>query len=301
MMDLDMLDHTAVCHKEIATIYAKMNNSIAEREHWLKAADLYYRAYKRQKSNCITVDTHLLIEMESCYLQALKNCGKSGCTHLYSILLELALHLMEFENAELALEYLQKAARFLQNEIYQQKIILDNMCLCVRQVENFDEALYDTTLLFTNLSKTETFMSPIRERLLEVELKLLLLHLQQFLVDGQERPKSLLALYSAQQVSKPSVMVRDEFTQASSFVSAFKQRDILKLHSIFYKDLYSKMDSFSQKLAKELINKLSPPGPTQPELQEIIDDKELDELEKRKRMFEFYQSSIKRQTNFETL
>lgn len=54
------------------------------------------------------MDTHLLIEMESCYLQALENCGKNGCTHLYAILLEMALHLMEFENFALAFEYLQK-------------------------------------------------------------------------------------------------------------------------------------------------------------------------------------------------
>jgi hypothetical protein len=54
MLDLEMLDQAAVCHQEMAKIYTKINNSIAEREHWLKAADLYFKAYERQKNNGIT-------------------------------------------------------------------------------------------------------------------------------------------------------------------------------------------------------------------------------------------------------
>jgi tetratricopeptide (TPR) repeat protein len=54
MLDLEMFDHAAICHKEMADIYLKLNNFIAERENWLKAADLYAKAYKIQKNRSIT-------------------------------------------------------------------------------------------------------------------------------------------------------------------------------------------------------------------------------------------------------
>lgn len=54
MLDLEMFDHAAICHKEIADIYSILNNSIVERENWLKAADLYAKAYKGHKERCIT-------------------------------------------------------------------------------------------------------------------------------------------------------------------------------------------------------------------------------------------------------
>lgn len=54
MLDLEMFGHAAICHKEMANINLKTNSSIAERENCLKAADLYAKAYTRQKSLCIS-------------------------------------------------------------------------------------------------------------------------------------------------------------------------------------------------------------------------------------------------------
>lgn len=54
MLDLDMFDQAAVCYQEMAKIHLKTSNSIAERESWLKAADLYSEAYRQQKNNSIT-------------------------------------------------------------------------------------------------------------------------------------------------------------------------------------------------------------------------------------------------------
>jgi hypothetical protein len=61
MLDLEMLEHAAICHSEMASIYEKMgNNSIGERESWLKAADLYSKAYQRQKGSCETGNLYTL-------------------------------------------------------------------------------------------------------------------------------------------------------------------------------------------------------------------------------------------------
>lgn len=115
----------------------------------------------------------MLLEMESCYLKALNNCKNNNCNRLSgAIMMEMAFHLMEFEDFPLAFEYFQKgtfytsysqlsilnnlASSVLHDDVYQQKIILDSMCQCVRRLNNFDEALYDTTLIYTNLTKTET-------------------------------------------------------------------------------------------------------------------------------------------------
>jgi hypothetical protein len=101
-------------------------------------------------------------------------------------------------------------------------------------------------------------------------------------------------------IAKPSVLVRDEFASVSAFVAAFKERDMLKVQSIFYKDLYQRMDAYSQKLAKQLINRISSPNQTHPELQQILDDKEIDEQERRKELLFLIQMfifEIFRQTN----
>lgn len=55
MLDQEMFEHAAVCHQEMAKIYKKMKNPIAERENWLKsAADLYASAYKQRKRLSVT-------------------------------------------------------------------------------------------------------------------------------------------------------------------------------------------------------------------------------------------------------
>lgn len=54
------------------------------------------------------------------------------------------------------------------------------------------------------------------------------------------------------------------------------------------------MDIFSRQLTRELIGKISQPSKIdQPELNEILKDKTIDELERRKLMFEFFASSKK--------
>lgn len=97
-------------------------------------------------------------------------------------------------------------------------------------------------------------------------------------------------------------MVREEFLSARNFITAFKQRDLLKLHSIFHKELYCRMDMFSRQLAQELITKISSHIPTtiQSEFKEILEDQTIDETERRKRMFEWYQISSRKEL-FETL
>lgn len=112
----------------------------------------------------------------------------------------------------------------------------------------------------------------------------------------------MLSLYSTSQPNRPSVLVKDEFQATSAFVEAFKKRDLLKIHSIFHKDLYRRMDIFGRQLTNDLINKISPSTKSnQTELQEIIDDKSIDELERRTRMFEWFASTRKNKTTFETL
>jgi hypothetical protein len=90
-------------------------------------------------------------------------------------------------------------------------------------------------------------------------------------------------------------MTRDEFQVTSSFIEAFKKRDIWKVNSIFQKELYTRMDTFSRQLTQELIQKISQSSQTdQPEFNEILKDKSIDELERRKQMFEFFASTKKK-------
>ncbi|KAI6205787.1 Transcription initiation factor TFIID subunit 5 [Aphelenchoides besseyi] len=238
-----MHEHAAVCHKESAQIYKEMGNRQQERDQWLKAAGLFASAYTLQQQNQMSVESYLLQEMESAYLHAIQICVRDNATYRAGfITLELAAKLMDFTNYSLAFEYLQKAHRFLQNEIYQQKLIMDKMCICTTLVKNFDEAL----------------MSPVREKMVEIELKLMVLHLKQFFSDKQERPKSWLHTYSTELPNRPSLMVREEFTPTREFIRACKDLDMIRVHSIFHRDLRPRMDEFGQKLTEELIFSIRP-------------------------------------------
>ncbi|KAI6227007.1 hypothetical protein M3Y95_00681400 [Aphelenchoides besseyi] len=294
MLDQEMHEHAAVCHKESAQIYKEMGNRQQERDQWLKAAGLFASAYTLQQQNQMSVESYLLQEMESAYLHAIQICVRDNATYRAGfITLELAAKLMDFTNYSLAFEYLQKAHRFLQNEIYQQKLIMDKMCICTTLVKNFDEALYDTTIVFTNYTKGEAFMSPVREKMVEIELKLMVLHLKQFFSDKQERPKSWLHTYSTELPNRPSLMVREEFTPTREFIRACKDLDMIRVHSIFHRDLRPRMDEFGQKLTEELIFSIRPAtSVTNSEIRSIRDDESISELEKRKLMFEWYNTRM---------
>ncbi|KAI6210595.1 Mediator complex subunit 22 [Aphelenchoides besseyi] len=233
MLDQEMHEHAAICHKESAQIYKEMGNRQQERDQWLKAAGLFASAYALQQQN------------------------------------QMSAH------------------RFLQNEIYQQKLIMDKMCICTTLMKNFDEALYDTTIVFTNYTKGEAF--PVREKMVEIELKLMVLHLKQFFSDKQERPKSWLHTYSTELPNRPSLMVREEFTPTREFIRACKELDMIRVYSIFHRDLRPRMDEFGQKLTEELIFSIRPAiSATNSEIQSIRNDESISELEKRKLMFEWY-------------
>lgn len=98
-------------------------------------------------------------------------------------------------------------------------------------------------------------------------------------------------------------MSRDELQPTAKFIEAFKKRDLLKIHSIFHKELYQLMDNFSRNLTNELITRISPSRPVnQSEFKEILNDKSIDELERRKQLFEWFQTSAKKnKLTFETL
>ncbi|KAH7709732.1 transcription initiation factor TFIID subunit 5 [Aphelenchoides avenae] len=289
MEDEEMPEHAALCHREIANIYEKTNNPLLRRTHLLKAAHLFHAGRMLRHGMHISVVSELGPLMKESYLRAIQTTVKQGYVRIAGVTYMEASHrLAQFHQYDDAFEYLLRASRFLQSDVYCQIAILHKLCYSALRMRNFEEALSDIFAVWTSLLKDQPFSATIRERLREVECKVVLLHLKHA-VEKRDTQTPVLSAYDGHWRNlKSSVLRKEEFELLSDFIRLVREENRSEASSILGLRLSKYLDKPTYALGRQLIDSLNVHRPINNDLKKILVLDGVSDKEKRKMMFDLY-------------
>ncbi|CAJ0947363.1 unnamed protein product, partial [Mesorhabditis belari] len=117
MKDEEWGAHAAVCHCEIAQIYAKLNEPNEERKQWEKAANEMKTEEKSHHHNRSRVFCPWTSDASACFSRAIKILMALKSLKLAAMVsLEAAKHSLEVENYLAATEHASRAVRLFEGE-----------------------------------------------------------------------------------------------------------------------------------------------------------------------------------------
>uniref|UniRef100_A0A914HF65 Uncharacterized protein n=1 Tax=Globodera rostochiensis TaxID=31243 RepID=A0A914HF65_GLORO len=305
MQEAEQFDQSASCHREIASLYAKIGNQFMERRHLLKAAKLYYSAQiliQRTNSACVSEFGKL---MEECYLEVIHGLLRPetssnffaiiGLTHF-----ELATRMQSLKEHFKTFIYLKKANRFVQGNLPIQLQILEKLCDLVQTIGNAycGEVLSEVDSVWMSLPKGEG----MRERMLSLEARVILLHLKRRKTESCSTlppnvpvKRHFLSTYEGnwRDSGRSSVTTRREFQSFSQFIFAVQHDNYLEASQIFGIELSHLSDSKGVEIYTELIDLLNFTRTENSEIDAILASSELSELQKRDRVFDLLNNCTK--------
>uniref|UniRef100_A0A914HEK7 Uncharacterized protein n=1 Tax=Globodera rostochiensis TaxID=31243 RepID=A0A914HEK7_GLORO len=303
--EAEQFDQSASCHREIASLYAKIGNQFMERRHLLKAAKLYYSAQiliQRTNSACVSEFGKL---MEECYLEVIHGLLRPetssnffaiiGLTHF-----ELATRMQSLKEHFKTFIYLKKANRFVQGNLPIQLQILEKLCDLVQTIGNAycGEVLSEVDSVWMSLPKGEG----MRERMLSLEARVILLHLKRRKTESCSTlppnvpvKRHFLSTYEGnwRDSGRSSVTTRREFQSFSQFIFAVQHDNYLEASQIFGIELSHLSDSKGVEIYTELIDLLNFTRTENSEIDAILASSELSELQKRDRVFDLLNNCTK--------
>uniref|UniRef100_A0A183CHI3 TPR_REGION domain-containing protein n=1 Tax=Globodera pallida TaxID=36090 RepID=A0A183CHI3_GLOPA len=285
--EAEQFGQSASCHREIASLYAKIGNQFMERRHLLKAAKLYYSAQmliQRTNSACVSEFEKL---MEECYLEVIHGLLRPetssnfftiiGLTHF-----ELATRMQSLKEHFKTFIYLKKANRFVQGNLPIQLQILEKLCDLVQTIGNTycGEVLSEVDSVWVSLPKGQG----MRERMLSLEARVILLHLKRRKTESCSTlppnvpvKRHFLSTYEGnwRDSGRSSVTTKREFQSFSQFISAVEHDNYLEASQIFGIELSHLSDSKGVEIYTELIDLLNFTRTENSEIDAILASSEL--------------------------
>ncbi|KAL3091619.1 hypothetical protein niasHT_024201 [Heterodera trifolii] len=303
--DNEQFDQSAVCHREIAAFCSKLGNLFMERRHLLKAAKLYYCAQmmiQRTNSECSAEFGKL---MEQCYLEVIHGLLKSESSFNYFSIVglvhfELAIQLNSLKKPFKAFIYLRRANRFVQGNLPLQIQIIENLCNLVLTIgkEHSAQVLFEVDSIWLSLPKREG----MRERMLSLEARIILLHLKQrkemicsTVSSVFSLKRHFLSTYEGnwKDIERKSVTTEKEFQLFSRFISSIQNDNFVESSHIYAVQLEKLLDLEGKEICNELIDSLNFNEQKDSETDEIFASSEMLELEKRDKIFEILNNFTK--------
>ncbi|CAD5229341.1 unnamed protein product [Bursaphelenchus okinawaensis] len=287
MKDQNQLETAAMCNIELSLIYKDLEDTLSERECMLEAAKCFEGGHRENNGSYIPTENGLLPQLEQSYVKIAEMTLRDKCLkNIGVVLVQLATTLMEFQQYLVAYEYLFKATKYLTAEFYFRLMIFEKCIVCLEHSEDLASDLMDLTSMYSKYIRNERLNGVVKDRMVTVELKLVLLHLKQYSEDWEMRPRSFLANYSTY-IEHTTVMTKAEHGVVSEFIEAFVRRDYLKLCYMMHSELWDKLDDHGRKLMNTTIQKTAPSTGI---LNEELVITEVDELDRRKKMIEWHKS-----------
>ncbi|KAI1730614.1 hypothetical protein Ddc_03321 [Ditylenchus destructor] len=288
-MEAEMPEQAAMCHRELSSLYEKVQNGPAEQRHLVKAADLFHKARMTRHNMNMSVIQEWDCLMEECYLKIIEKHIKLGCLKLAGLTcMEVANRFLQFRYYERVYHYFVKANRYVQPNPYIQSDIVNSLCRIAYLLPSPDETIGDINNIWNSMIKDQTFDGVIREMLLKVECNILLLNLRHFISGKESLQKSNLSTYDGQwRTLKTSVMTKAEFTLMSKFVRIVKDGNYMESCKMQAIDLQKYLDDQGKELSFEIVNAICKVPSVDRGFEEIRNS-DCSELEKRQMLFELY-------------
>ncbi|CAD5234458.1 unnamed protein product [Bursaphelenchus xylophilus] len=302
MIDQSQFELASLCYMEMSVIYNDLGDILHEKEALFEASRLISLGYSNSNQGFIRIEPFLLHRLEEVYVKIAELSLRAKFIQTIGvILLELACKFMDIDCYDISFEYLIRVLKYLKSDFYYRKLIFDKVIICLDNSKSLASDLSDFSSIFLSYIKTENLNGILKEKMVEIELKLVLLHLKQYSEDWEMRSRSVLSNYLNSEGHK-TLMNKADLILVTSLINSYQKRDFVKLIFIFHSQFWHKLDDYGRRLMANVIERTRPSAGVLHEELEVVLKSDMTGLERRKKMIEWYKTvKVKNITTYQTL